>query len=55
MVKRGEASRNALVRSIEVRDCGHAPALMSDAQISVVEEFLLEKPAGKSPRNRASA
>jgi len=55
MMKRGEASRNGLVRSIEVRECGHAPALMSDAQISVVEEFLLEKPAGKSPRGRASA
>ena len=55
MMKRGEASRNGRVRSIEVRECGHAPALMSDAQISVVEEFLLEKPAGKSPRSRASA
>jgi hypothetical protein len=38
-----------------VRECGHAPALMSDAQISVVEEFLLEKPAAKSPRSRPSA
>jgi len=43
MARRGEAGRKGLVRSIEVRECGHAPALMSDAQISVVEEFLLEK------------
>ena len=55
MVKRGEAGRKGLVRAIEVRECGHAPALMSDAQISVVEEFLLEKPAGKSQRSGASA
>ena len=43
MARRGEAGRKGLVRSIAVRECGHAPALMSDAQISVVEEFLLEK------------
>ena len=53
MLKRGEAARKGLVRAIEVREVGHAPALMSDAQISVVEEFLLEKPAGK--RSGASA
>ena len=54
MVKRGEAARKGLVRAIEVRDCGHAPALMNDAQISVVEEFLVEKPA-KERRSGASA
>ena len=41
MVKRGIAGKKGLVRSVEVRDCGHAPPLMSDAQISIVEEFLL--------------
>jgi pimeloyl-ACP methyl ester carboxylesterase len=55
MARRGEAGRKGLVRSIEVRECGHAPALMSDAQISVVEEFLLEKPAGKGQRSGAPA
>ena len=41
MVKRGVAGKKGLVRSVEVRECGHAPPLMSDAQISIVEEFLL--------------
>lgn len=41
MAKRGLAGKAGLVRSIEVRGCGHAPALMNDAQISIIEEFLL--------------
>ena len=41
MAKRGVAGKAGLVRSIEVRGCGHAPALMNDAQISIIEEFLL--------------
>lgn len=41
MVKRGVAAKKGLVRAIEVRDCGHAPPLMSDSQISIVEDFLL--------------
>ena len=40
MQKRGAAAKNGLVRAIEVRECGHAPKLMNDAQISIVEEFL---------------
>jgi pimeloyl-ACP methyl ester carboxylesterase len=40
MLKRGAAGKKGLVRCVEVRECGHAPALMSDAQISIVEEFL---------------
>jgi len=40
MQKRGKAAKKGLVRAIEVRDCGHAPPLMSDAQISLVEEYL---------------
>jgi pimeloyl-ACP methyl ester carboxylesterase len=40
MVKRGAAAKKGLVRAVEVRDCGHAPPLMSDAQISIVEDFL---------------
>ena len=51
MLKRGEAAKKGWVRSVEVRDCGHAPALMSDAQISLVEEFLLaERPKAKVHR-----
>ena len=41
MVKRGAAAKKGLVRSVEVRDCGHAPPLMSDSQISIVEDFLV--------------
>jgi len=44
MVKRGVASKAGLVRSIEVRGVGHAPPLMNDSQISLVEEFLLSSP-----------
>lgn len=43
MQKRGIAGKNGLVRSVEVRDTGHAPPLMSDAQISLVEEFLADE------------
>ncbi len=41
MAKRGRAAKAGLVRSVEVRGSGHAPALMNDAQISIIEEFLL--------------
>jgi pimeloyl-ACP methyl ester carboxylesterase len=45
MQKRGIAGKNGLVRAVEVRDVGHAPALMNDAQISIVEEFLADDKA----------
>jgi pimeloyl-ACP methyl ester carboxylesterase len=51
MQKRGIAGKNGLVRAIEVREVGHAPALMNDAQISIVEEFLAdEKATSKAQR-----
>ena len=51
MQKRGIAGKNGLVRSVEVREVGHAPALMNDAQISIVEEFLAdEKATSKAQR-----
>ena len=40
MQKRGAAAKKNLVRAVEVRGCGHAPALMTDHQISLIEEFL---------------
>ena len=43
MQKRGIAGKNALVRAVEVREVGHAPPLMSDAQISLIEEFLADE------------
>ena len=51
MQKRGVAGKNGLVRAVEVREVGHAPALMNDAQISIVEEFLAdEKATSKAQR-----
>ncbi len=51
MQKRGIAGRNNLVRSVEVRGVGHAPALMNDAQMTLVEEFLAdEKATSKAQR-----
>ncbi|MGZ5038959.1 MAG: alpha/beta fold hydrolase [Usitatibacter sp.] len=43
MQKRGIAGRAGLVRSVEVRGVGHAPALMNDAQITLIEEFLADE------------
>jgi pimeloyl-ACP methyl ester carboxylesterase len=40
MQRRGEAAKNKLVRAVEVRGSGHAPALMTDSQIALIEEFL---------------
>jgi pimeloyl-ACP methyl ester carboxylesterase len=51
MQKRGIAGKNGLVRAVEVREVGHAPALMNDAQISIVEDFLAdEKATSKAQR-----
>lgn len=51
MQKRGIAGKNGLVRAVEVREVGHAPPLMSDAQISLIEEFLAdEKVTSKAQR-----
>lgn len=46
MQKRGAAAKKKLVRAIVVRECGHAPSLMTDSQIALVEEFL---EAGRAP------
>src|SRR5258706_69360 len=51
MQKRGIAGKNGLVRAVEVREVGHAPPLMSDAQISLIEEVLAdEKVTSKAQR-----
>jgi pimeloyl-ACP methyl ester carboxylesterase len=54
MQKRGAAARKGLVRAIEVRGCGHAPALMADHQISLIEEFLEPERTPKSARANAA-
>lgn len=43
MQKRGVAGKNGLVRSVEVRGVGHAPALMNDSQITLIEDFLADQ------------
>jgi pimeloyl-ACP methyl ester carboxylesterase len=51
MQRRGIAAKGKLVRAIEVRECGHAPSLMTDSQISLIEDFLAaEKPKAKVVR-----
>jgi hypothetical protein len=45
MKHRGIAAAQGLVQSVEVQGCGHAPALMADDQIRLVEDFLLAEPA----------
>jgi pimeloyl-ACP methyl ester carboxylesterase len=40
MQRRGLAAKKGLVRAVEVREVGHAPALMADYQIAIVEDFL---------------
>jgi pimeloyl-ACP methyl ester carboxylesterase len=55
MQKRGVAGKNGLVRSIEVRGVGHAPALMNDAQASVIEEFLADEKSTTKAQKVAAA
>jgi pimeloyl-ACP methyl ester carboxylesterase len=51
MLKRGAAAKQKLVRTIEVRGSGHAPALMTDSQIALIEDFLAsDKPIQKLQR-----
>jgi len=54
MQKRGAAAKKNLVRAVEVRGCGHAPALMADHQISLIEEFLEPERAAKAQRVNAA-
>lgn len=50
MQRRGLAGKAKLVRAIEVRECGHAPSLMTDSQIALVEDFLVTQPTAKVVR-----
>ncbi len=42
MAKRGRAADRGVVKTVEMPGCGHAPALMSDEQIDIVADFLLQ-------------
>lgn len=54
MQQRGAAGRAGQVRAVEFPGCGHPPALMDDAQITAVRNFLLDTPPPRR-RRRASA
>jgi pimeloyl-ACP methyl ester carboxylesterase len=48
MQRRGAAAKKKAVRAIVVRQCGHAPSLMTDSQMALVEDFLVPiRPAAK--------
>ena len=48
MQRRGIAASQGLVQRVEIPDCGHAPALMADEQIRIVDDFLLADDARPS-------
>lgn len=52
MARRGASAKAGLVRSVEVRGVGHAPSLMNDPQVSLIEDFLLANHRS-SPRAKA--
>ena len=53
MKRRGVAGRLDRVQSIEIPHCGHAPALMADEQIRVIENFLIGDAVATVPHRRA--
>jgi pimeloyl-ACP methyl ester carboxylesterase len=55
MKRRGLAADQGRVQSIEIPNCGHAPALMTDEQVRLVEDFLLAKSVADGPRQRAAS
>ncbi len=55
MKRRGLAADQGRVQSIEIRSCGHAPALMADEQVRLIEDFLLADRVAGAPRKRAAA
>jgi len=59
MLKRGQASKAGKVTAFEFPGCGHAPALMDDAQIAVIKDYLLTDSSDlrgrkAAPRSRAT-
>jgi pimeloyl-ACP methyl ester carboxylesterase len=54
MKRRGLASSQGRVQSMEIPNCGHAPALMADEQVCLIEDFLLPESAASPPRRRAT-
>ena len=44
MAQRGIAAKSGRVRIEEIAGCGHAPALMDEAQLALVRDFVLDRP-----------
>ncbi len=55
MKSRGLAARQGRVESIEIPNCGHAPALMADEQVRLIEDFLLADNITGAPGRRTAA
>ena len=55
MKRRGIAAKHGRVESIEIPNCGHAPALMADEQVRLIEDFLLADSVAGASRKRAAA
>ena len=55
MKRRGLAAKQGRVESIEIPNCGHAPALMADEQIQLIEDFFLTDSDAGAPRRRTAA
>jgi len=55
MKRRGFAAKQGRVESIEIPDCGHAPALMADEQVRLIENFLLAANVAGAPSRRTAA
>ena len=55
MKRRGLAAQKGRVESIEIPNCGHAPALMAGEQVRLVEYFLLADSVAGIPRRREAA
>ena len=53
MLKRGAAAEAGQVTAVEFPGCGHAPALMGEAQIGVIRDFLFPSEAKARRRDRA--
>jgi pimeloyl-ACP methyl ester carboxylesterase len=55
MKRRGLAAKQGRVESIEIPNCGHAPALMAHEQVRFIEDFLLTDSVAGGARRRAAA
>jgi pimeloyl-ACP methyl ester carboxylesterase len=55
MKRRVLAAKQGRVESVEIPNCGHAPTLMADEQVRLIEDFLLSDGVAGAPRGTAAA